>query len=46
MTTEGTAPKADEIAIEFKNVSKRYKLYRSDKHRFLGIFSKRIGWSM
>jgi teichoic acid transport system ATP-binding protein len=32
----------DDIAIEFKNVSKRYKLYRSDRHRFLGIFSNRI----
>jgi teichoic acid transport system ATP-binding protein len=44
MTTEETTTKADDIAIEFKNVSKRYKLYRSDKHRFLGIFSKRIGF--
>jgi teichoic acid transport system ATP-binding protein len=34
--------KSDEIAIEFKRVSKRYRLYRSDKHRFLGIFSNRI----
>lgn len=34
----------DKIAIEFKNVSKRYKLYRSDKHRFLGIFSNRIAF--
>jgi teichoic acid transport system ATP-binding protein len=33
-----------DIAIEFKNVSKRYKLYRSDRHRFLGIFSKRIAF--
>lgn len=33
-----------DIAIEFKNVSKRYKLYRSDKHRFLGIFSNRIAF--
>ena len=30
------------VAIEFKHVSKRYKLYRSDKQRFLGIFSKRV----
>ena len=35
---------ADDIAIQFKNVSKRYKLYRSDKHRFLGIFSSRIAF--
>jgi teichoic acid transport system ATP-binding protein len=33
---------ADQIAIEFKDVSKKYKLYRSDKHRFLGIFSNKI----
>lgn len=38
MTTPG------DIAIRFKNVSKRYKLYRSDKHRFLGIFSSKIAF--
>lgn len=32
----------DDIAIELKHVSKRYKLYRSDRHRFVGIFSNRI----
>jgi len=32
----------NEIAIEFTDVSKKYKLYRSDKHRFLGIFSNKI----
>lgn len=32
----------DTTAIEFKNVSKKYKLYRSDKHRFLGIFTNKI----
>lgn len=31
-----------ETAIEFKNVSKKYKLYRSDKHRFAGIFSSKV----
>ncbi len=31
-----------EIVIEFKRVTKQYKLYKSDKQRFLGIFSKRI----
>jgi teichoic acid transport system ATP-binding protein len=31
-------------AIEFRRVYKRYRLYRSDKHRFLGIFSKRIAF--
>jgi teichoic acid transport system ATP-binding protein len=30
------------VAIEFKDVSKRYKLYRSDKHRLFGIFSSRV----
>jgi teichoic acid transport system ATP-binding protein len=34
----------EEMAIRFKNVSKRYKLYRSDKHRFLGIFSSRVAF--
>ncbi len=33
-----------DIAIDFKNVSKRYKLYRSDRQRFLGIFSKKIAY--
>lgn len=36
------AARRDDIAIELKNVSKKYKLYRSDKHRFLGIFSNKI----
>ena len=31
-----------EIVIEFKRVTKQYKLYKSDKQRFLGIFSKKI----
>jgi len=31
-----------ETVIEFKNVSKNYKLYKSDMHRLLGIFSKKI----
>ena len=34
-------PPAD-VVIEFRHVYKRYRLYRSDKHRFLGIFTKRI----
>lgn len=33
---------ADNIAIRFKRVSKRYKLFRSDRHRFAAIFSSRI----
>lgn len=28
--------------IEFKNVTKEYKLYKSDKKRFLGLFMKNI----
>ncbi len=32
----------NDIAIEFKQVSKRYRLYRSDKHRFASIFWKKI----
>jgi teichoic acid transport system ATP-binding protein len=31
-------------AIEFRHVYKRYRLYRSDKHRFLGIFSRKIAY--
>ena len=31
-----------DIAIQFDKVSKIYKLYRSDKARFLGLFSKKI----
>jgi teichoic acid transport system ATP-binding protein len=32
----------DDIAIEFKKVSKRYRLYRSDKHRFASIFWRKV----
>ena len=28
--------------ITFDHVTKIYKLYKNDKHRFLGIFSKKI----
>lgn len=31
-----------DIVIQFKHVTKQYKLYKSDKQRFLGIFSKKI----
>jgi teichoic acid transport system ATP-binding protein len=47
MATDDTTTEdaiSDDVAIEFKNVSKRYKLYRSDRQRFLGIFSKRIAF--
>ena len=30
------------VAIEFKNVTKTYKLYKNDKKRFIGIFIKKI----
>lgn len=30
------------VVIEFKNVTKIYKLFKNDKQRFLAIFSKRI----
>lgn len=30
------------IVIEFKNVTKEYKLFENDKKRFLSIFSKRV----
>jgi len=33
---------SSDIAIQFKHVSKKYKLYRTDKHRFLGIFSEKV----
>ena len=32
----------DNSAIIFENVTKTYKLYKSDKARFLGIFTKKI----
>ena len=30
------------VTIEFKNVTKQYKLYKNDKQRFKAIFSKKI----
>ncbi|MCB6992359.1 ABC transporter ATP-binding protein [bacterium 210820-DFI.6.37] len=32
----------ENVVIEFKNVTKMYKLYKNDKQRFLSIFSKRV----
>ncbi len=32
----------DNTVIEFKNVSKIYKLYKNDKQRFLSIFSNKV----
>ena len=34
--------KMSEIAIELKNVTKTYKLYKNDKQRFKGIFFKNV----
>lgn len=31
-----------EVMIEFKHVNKTYKLFKNDKHRLLGVFSKHI----
>ena len=36
----------EEYAIQFKNVTKEYKLYKSDKRRFLGIFFKGIKYKL
>ena len=30
------------VAIEFKHVTKRYKLYKNEKQRFMAVFSKKI----
>ena len=32
------------VVIEFKDVYKRYKLYKNDKKRFMAIFSKKISY--
>jgi teichoic acid transport system ATP-binding protein len=32
----------EDIVIEFKNITKIYKLYKSDKARFLGMFSSKV----
>ena len=36
----------DNYAIRLKNLTKEYKLYRNDKARFLGIFSKRVPYKV
>ena len=33
---------ADRIVVSFKDVVKRYKLYKNDKRRFFAIFSKKV----
>lgn len=35
----------DEIVVEFKNVSKTYKLFKNNKRRFFSIFYKRIKYT-
>lgn len=32
----------EKTVIEFKNVTKQYKLYKNDKKRFMAIFSKKV----
>lgn len=32
----------ENVVIEFKNVTKMYKLYKNDKQRLLSVFSKRV----
>lgn len=34
----------DKVVIKFHNVTKRYKLYKNDKKRFLGLFFKNISY--
>ena len=36
----------DDIAIKFEHVTKEYKLYKSDKRRFLGIFFKNVPFKL
>lgn len=36
----------NEVVISFKNVTKEYKLYKNDKARFKGLFSKRIPFKL
>ena len=31
-----------ETVIEFKNVTKTYKLYKNDKQRLISVFSKKV----
>lgn len=40
-----STPTDAEVAIRFKNVSKRYRLYKSDKHRLLGIFLHQVPYT-
>ncbi len=35
---------AEDVAVRFTDVSKRYRLYRSNKHRFAGIFSSKVSY--
>ena len=42
MSVAGDMKMADEVVIRFKNVTKIYKLYKSDRARFKALFNKRI----
>jgi teichoic acid transport system ATP-binding protein len=35
----------ENVVVGFSHVTKRYKLYRSDKHRLLSVFSKRVKYT-
>jgi len=35
----------NEVVIEFKNVSKTYKLYKNDQHRLLSVFYSKVPYS-
>jgi len=36
----------EDIVVEFKNVTKEYKLYKSDKARFKGLFSSKVPYKV
>lgn len=42
MNVENSGLGTVEPIIEFKNVTKEYRLYKNDKQRLLGLFSKRV----
>ncbi len=41
-TSQDAARQEQPVVIEFKHVSKRYKLYSSDRRRLLALFSKKV----
>lgn len=40
------APDNREVVISFRNVTKEYRLYKSEKARFRGLFSKRVPFKL